>query len=296
MGFDFVGRKKIWFIFSGLVIIIGLAGYIMRGGLNFGIEFKGGVIFDLKFENELEVEQVREVLKDFKLEKSVIQPVSKQEVLIKGPSISKDEQKEVVQALDNRFVVDETRYIQSVGPGWGSNVTRAAIIALSLSLTGLLIYISWRFEFKMATVAIVALVHDILISVGIYALVGREVTPNTVAAFLTIMGYSLYDTIVVFHRVLENSPKMVKTTYTQMVNNSINQVLIRSINTSLTTLFPVITLLAFGGETLKDFAFALIVGITAGSYSSIFTASPLLVYWKEREPRYRALKEKFAEI
>lgn len=142
----------------------------------------------------------------------------------------------------------------------------------------------------MAVCAVVALFHDILITVGVYALVGREVTPYTVAALLTILGYSLYDTIVVFHRIRENSAHLIKETYGGMVNKSVNQVLIRSINTSVTTLLPVVCVLLIGGETLKDFAFALFVGIASGTYSSIFTASPLLAVWKEREPRFKALK------
>ncbi|MFQ5574475.1 MAG: protein translocase subunit SecF, partial [Terriglobia bacterium] len=248
MGFDFVGRRKIWFSLSGLLIVVGLGALALKG-LSFGIEFTGGTIFDLRFGLKPEVGQVRDVLEPFGLEKSVIQRIGEKEILIRGPSVSKDVQKQAVSKLDEWFDLEETVYIQSVGPGWGSNVTRAALIALSLSLAGLLVYISWRFEFKMATSAIVALFHDILVSVGIYVLLGREVNPNTVAAFLTIMGYSLYDSIVVFHRVQENTARIGKRTYGEMVNNSVNQVLVRSINTSLTTLIPVISLLAFGGET-----------------------------------------------
>ncbi len=147
----------------------------------------------------------------------------------------------------------------------------------------------------MAVSAIVAVVHDVLITVGIYALVGREVTPNTVAALLSILGYSLYDSIVVFHRIVENTPRIGKRPYSGMVNDSINQVLVRSINTTFTTLFPVVALLLIGGETLKDFAFALTVGLIAGAYSSIFVASPLLSFWKEFEPRYRNLKLKYGK-
>ncbi len=159
----------------------------------------------------------------------------------------------------------------------------------------ILIYITFRFEFKMAVPAIVALVHDTVITVGIYALTGRQVTPATVIAFLTILGYSLYDTIVVFDRIAENANLMDRTgrrTYREMVNDSINQTLMRSIGTTLTTLLPIFTILIFGGDTLKDFAFALFVGVFLGAYSSIFVASPFLAFWKETEPKFASIKAK----
>ncbi len=228
------------------------------------------------------------------MSKSIIQSKGQNQILIRSRSLSKGEQKKVVSALDKKWEIAD-RTIQNVGPGWGAYITQAALVALILSLLGLLIYISLRFEFKMAVAAIVAVVHDVIITAGVYALVGREVTPNTVAALLSILGYSLYDTIVVFHRILENTPRIGKRTYATMTNDSVNQVLMRSINTSLTTLFPVITLLLIGGETLKDFAFAMTVGIITGAYSSVFVASPLLSLWKEVEPRYRNLKLKYGK-
>ncbi|MDP3013261.1 MAG: protein translocase subunit SecF [Candidatus Subteraquimicrobiales bacterium] len=293
MKFDFIGRKKIWFMISALVIFIGLVALFVKG-LNFGIEFKGGTLLDIKFEDYVSVSSARDVLKNFGLEGSIIQPVSATEMVIRMKSLTPDEQGKVISALGDKFKVKDYS-VQRVGPGWGVHITNAALIALSLSIAGLLIYTSWRFEFKMAVSAIVALIHDILITVGIYAFMGRVITPNTIAALLTILGYSLYDTIVVFHRVLENVPQK-KGTYAQIVNESINQTLIRSINTSLTTLLPVVALLFFGGETLKDFAFVLFIGVASGTYSSIFTASPVLVLWKEKEPKYMALKEKYAKI
>lgn len=295
MKFDFVGRKKIWFTLSAVVILVGLTALLFRG-LNFGIEFKGGTLLDLEFERKVDVGEVRSVLKGYGLEKSVIQPLGGNEMLIRSRSLSREVQEKVLDALETKLGVKEIRSIQSVGPGWGSHITRAAIIALSLCLVCLLLYISLRFEFKMAVSAIAALLHDILIAVGVYALVGRQVTPNTVAALLTILGYSLYDTIVVFHRVLENSKRIRKQTYSSMVNDSINQVLVRNINTSLTTLVPITILLLIGGETLKDFAFVLLVGVASGTYSTIFTASPILAVWKETEPRHRSLGRKYGKI
>ncbi|MBI4743752.1 MAG: protein translocase subunit SecF [Actinobacteria bacterium] len=291
MKFNFMDKKPIWFSLSGIFIIISIVALIFKG-LNFGIEFKGGTLFDLKFKKSATAEDVRKVLKPLGLSGSIVQPISKTEMLIKSKSLSKELQKNLLDALRSKIGIKEIRYIQNVGPGWGAHITRAAVTALILSLGSLLIYISIRFEFKMAVSAILALFHDILITIGVYALVGKEVTPNTIAALLTILGYSLYDTIVVFHRILENSIRLGKRTYSMMVNDSINQVLVRSLNTTLTTLLPVIALLSFGGETLKDFAFALFVGITSGAYSSIFTASPILVVWKEREPKYKSLRKR----
>ncbi len=290
---DFIGRSKIWFAVSALILLLCVLSLVFRG-LNFGIEFKGGTLIELKLKQKATVNEIRRELDRFGLGKSRIQSTSEKEILIRSQSLSKDEQKNVVDAIDQKWkVADKT--IHNVGPGWGVYITRAALIALALSLLGLLIYISFRFEFKMAISAIVAVIHDVLITIGIYALVGREVTPNTVAALLSILGYSLYDSIVVFHRILENTPRIGKRPYSTMVNDSINQVLLRSINTTLTTLFPVVALLLIGGETLKDFAFALTVGLVAASYSSIFVASPVLSFWKEFEPRYRNLKLKYGK-
>ena len=290
---DFIGRSKIWLAISGGVVVVCILALLLRG-INFGIEFMGGTLLDLKLKQSASISDVRSELKQFGLEDSVIQSTANRQILIRTRSLSTSEQKDVVNAIDQKWEVAD-RTVHNVGPGWGAFITQAALVALILSLLGLLIYISLRFEFKMAVSAIVAVIHDVLITVGIYALVGRVVTPNTVAAVLSILGYSLYDSIVVFHRIQENTPRIGKRPYSEMVNESINQVLVRSVNTTLTTLFPVVALLLIGGETLKDFAFALTVGLVAGAYSSIFVASPLLSFWKEFEPRYRNLKLKYGK-
>ncbi len=183
--------------------------------------------------------------------------------------------------------------VSTIGPGWGRNVTRAALLALVVSTAAILLYISLRYEYKMSLTAVATLVHDVLLVLGIYALVGREVTPNTIAALLTIMGYSLYDTIVVFHRIKENSKAITRKTFTAMANESLNQVIMRSINTSITSILPPLMLLLFGGEMLGSFAFALVVGIFIGAYSSIAVATPLYTLWKEREPKFQALAKKY---
>jgi SecD/SecF fusion protein len=175
----------------------------------------------------------------------------------------------------------------SIGPTFGKTVAKDAVIAIIASLLVISAYIALRFEWKYAVPVLIALMHDLLITAGVYSLTGREVTTATVAALLTILGYSLYDTIIVFDRVRENVPRMPRAAFSQIVNRSMSEVLTRSLATSFCTLLPVISLLLFGGETLKDFAFALMVGIASGAYSSIFIASPVLTHWKEREAGYR---------
>ncbi|MHB8492880.1 MAG: protein translocase subunit SecF, partial [Solirubrobacteraceae bacterium] len=175
----------------------------------------------------------------------------------------------------------------SIGPTFGSTVANEAVIAIIASLLVISVYVAWRFAWKYAVPVLIALAHDLLITTGVYALTGREVTASTVAALLTILGYSMYDTIIVFDRIRENVPRMPRAAFSQIVNRSMAEVLTRSLATSLCTLLPVVALLAFGGETLQDFAFALLIGIASGAYSSIFIASPVLTHWKERESSYR---------
>jgi preprotein translocase subunit SecF len=186
---------------------------------------------------------------------------------------------------------------QDVGPTWGSTISRKMFTALVIFLLAVTLYITLRFEVKMAGGALVALAHDIIITAGIYALVGREVTPETVIAILTILGYSLYDTVVIYDKIKENAESaaaVARDTYSGVVNNSVNQVLMRSVNTSLVVLFPIGALLLFGGQTLKDFAFALFIGVATGAYSSIFIAAPVLALFKEREPRYQQIRARAA--
>lgn len=306
---DFIGRKHIWFSVSGVLLVLGLV-VILWKGLNFGIEFKGGNLFDVQFKEAPSTGEIRKVLSPLGLGASVIQPVGKgNELLIRTSRLSRTTQSQVEDALKKSFKVEDVGIVD-VGPGWGSQVTNGAIKALIASLVVLFIYISIRFEYKMAIAAIVTLFHDLSVAAGVYAVVGaahsiltsigltffpREVTPNTIAAFLTIMGYSLYDTMVVFHRIKENTEIIGKRTYSEMANDSLNQVLMRSINTNLTSLIPVIVLLLVGGQTLKDFAFALLVGFALGTYSTIFISTPVLAILKEMEPRYRILRERYKE-
>src|SRR4029077_10030635 len=201
---------------------------------------------------------------------------------LKGP-----EQNRVTTALDNELQIRGTPQATSVGPTFGQSVANDAIKAILLSLLYISIYIGLRFEWKYAVPVLIALMHDLLITAGVYALLGREVTTSTVAALLTILGYSLYDTVIVFDRVRENVPRMPRAAFSQIVNRSMSEVITRSLATTFCTALPILALLLFGGDTLKDFAFALLVGVASGAYSSIFIASPVLTHWKEREPVYR---------
>ena len=194
----------------------------------------------------------------------------------------------VTAALDKTFGVDGDPEVSEIGPTFGRSVANSALIAIIASLTVISIYIALRFEWKFAVPVLVALMHDVLITAGVYALVGQEVTTSTVAALLTILGFSLYDTIIVFDRIRENVPRMPSAAFSQIVNRSMSEVIVRSLATSFCTALPVIALFLFGGETLRDFAFALLIGTLSGTYSSVFIAGPLLVHWKELEPVYRS--------
>ncbi len=294
---DFMGYRKWMFLFSAVLLAVSIASVAIRG-VTLGIEFQGGTVMTLLGKEGVSVSEVRDALVDLKAPNAanaIIQQTADNGFIVRVGISDPDKADEVFQDIVSRlgFPAQEINRT-TIGPGWGRNITDKALIALIVSLFAILVYISLRFEYKMSLTAIIALVHDVIIVLGIYALAGREVTPNTIAALLTILGYSLYDTIVVFHRIKENSQHVVKQTFMQMANDSINQVFARSINTSLTALIPVTVLLFFGGDTLKDFAFALVVGMLSGSYSSIGVASPIYALWKEREPKYQALKKKYA--
>jgi SecD/SecF fusion protein len=203
----------------------------------------------------------------------------------------------VDQQLSKSFGIVGSPNTQSVGPSFGQTVARSAIVAIIASLLVISVYIALRFEWKYAVPVLIALMHDLLITAGVYSLTGREVTASTVAALLTILGYSLYDTIIVFDRIRENVPRMPRAAFSQIVNRSMSEVLTRSLATSFCTALPILALLLFGGDTLKDFAFALLIGTISGAYSSVFIASPVLTHWKEREPNYEKRAERiYAEL
>jgi len=295
--FDFMGASKWFFSLSGCILLIGALA-IGGKGLNFGIDFKSGTRIQTAFVKAVSPAEVSVVMSAEGYPNAVVQKYSSKGIGGSGYQISTEKLKptavhEVKSALDAKFGSGPNSpgtkdfSSTSIGPTFGQTIAKSAIIAIIASLLVISAYIALRFEWKYAVPVLIALMHDLLITSGIYALTGREVTSATVAALLTILGYSLYDTIIVFDRVRENVPRMPRAAFSQIVNRSMSEVLTRSLATSFCTLLPVLALLLFGGSTLKDFAFALMVGIASGAYSSIFIASPVLTHWKEREGAYR---------
>jgi SecD/SecF fusion protein len=293
--FDFMGASRWFFSLSGTILLIGALA-IGGKGLNFGIDFKSGTRIQTAFVRPASESQLTEVLKSVGDPTAKIQKISNANIGGQGYQISTrtlkpESLKKVEAALNSRFGIRNFSS-KSIGPTFGKTVARSAIIAIIASLLVISAYIALRFEWKYAVPVLIALMHDLLITAGVYSLTGREVTAATVAALLTILGYSLYDTIIVFDRVRESVPRMPRAAFSQIVNRSMSEVLTRSLATTFCTLLPVSALLFFGGETLKDFAFALLIGIASGAYSSIFIASPVLTHWKEREPAYRHRRER----
>jgi preprotein translocase subunit SecF len=297
--FDFVGRRWWWFALSGVVILIGVVSLLAQG-LNYGIDFKGGNSWEVRAPG-VSVARARDALRPLGLGEAKIQIAGNDVLRVEGKHESQEQQAKVTEKLAELAHVDPGQVsVNDVGPSWGKAVTNKARTALVVFFVLITVYISLRFEWKMALAALAAVVHDILVTVGIYSVSRFEVTPATVVAFLTILGYSLYDTVVVFDKVQENTRGLSATgrmTYSQVVNLSMNEVLMRSINTSLVAILPILSVLVIGsgvlGATaLKDFGLALLVGLLTGAYSSIFVASPILAMLKEREPRYTNIRQK----
>ncbi len=298
---DFSGRRWWGFGFS-IALLVVTVGSLVFQGLNLGIDFKGGVAWEVPSTKDLTIESAREVLEANKIEAAN----AKVQILGSGDGerirIQVGEQApEVRDAVQSNLaaksgVESADVSVSDVSSSWGRSITEKAIRALLVFFLLVSIYIAWRFEWKMAIAAIVAMAHDVVVSVGAYSLLGFEVTPATVIAFLTILGFSLYDTIVVFDKVSDNANRFAaqRVSYADITNVSMNQVLMRSLNTSLAAVLPVVSLLVlgagvFGAVALQEFALALLVGLLTGAYSSIFIATPLLTAMKEREPKYRTL-------
>ncbi len=290
---DFLGHNGIFLIISIVLVLVAVGSLAVRG-LSFGIEFQGGTVINVAGAEGVTIDEVREAFADAGAVGAVVQSAENDGYIIRTTEADADVANRVFQQVVVELGLSaDSGEISTIGPGWGRNVTRAAMLALGVSILAILFYISLRYEYKMSLTAVATLAHDVLIVLGIYALMGREVSPNTIAALLTIMGYSLYDTIVVFHRVKENTQGLTRSTFTRMANHSLNQVFVRSINTSITSVTPPLMLLLFGGDILGDFAFALVIGILVGAYSSIGVATPLYTKWKEREPKFQALAKKY---
>ncbi|HEX2158613.1 MAG TPA: protein translocase subunit SecF, partial [Actinomycetes bacterium] len=287
--FDFVGRRRLWFTVSALLVLVSLVSLVVPG-LNFGIDFKGGAVFRVQPTTAVTEAQIREAVGPAAEVVQVTEddPV---QVIVQTEELAPAEVARIRAGLAEVAGVEANAVsTDSIGSKWGSTVSRKAVIALLVFLVVVVIYVSLRMEFKMAVAALVALLHDLIITAGIYALARFEVTPATVIALLTILGYSLYDTVVVFDKVRENTGSltaMSRTTYSQATNLAVNQTVMRSLNTSLSSLLPILGLLLvgsylLGAETLKDLALALFVGVAAGAYSSIFIGPPLVAMWKEK--------------
>jgi preprotein translocase subunit SecF len=312
--FDFVGRRRVWFSASTLVIVAGIISIILRGGLNLGIEFKGGTEWTVAAPGITQTQAV-DAVQSAGLTAPVVdllgngksQNLNVQADLNKlSPAAQKSEEQRVAVAI-GKLIHKSPEYVENnqttVGPTWGGQITHKAIEALIIFFIVVASYISIRFEPKMALAAFIAMVHDVLVAVGVYSLFNFQVTPDTVVAILTILGYSLYDTVVVFDRVRDNTKGIGATgrvSYTQLINLSMNQTLARSINTSMVAILPVLAVLLVGAEllgatTLQDYGLALFVGLLSGAYSSIFIAAPVLCMLKERESRWVAIAQRNAK-
>ncbi|HEV2776363.1 MAG TPA: protein translocase subunit SecD [Solirubrobacteraceae bacterium] len=290
---DYMGYSRWFFSASGVILLV-CALALGSKGINFGIDFESGTRINVELRQNIDENAVRDVIEAEGLGRAEIQKVTGLEGA-KGASafqISTDnlapaEVTRVENALEERYDLADTPSSTSIGPTFGQTVANSAIIAIIASLFVISAYIALRFEPKYAVPVLIAVMHDILITAGVYALVGQEVTTATVAALLTVLGFSLYDTIIVFDRIRENVPRMPRAAFSQIVNRSMSEVIVRSLATSFCSGLPVLALLLFGGETLQAFAFALLVGTISGTYSSVFIAGPVLTLWKEREPVYR---------
>jgi preprotein translocase subunit SecF len=296
--YNFLGKRRAAFFISSTLIVIGIIATIVRGGPNYSIDFTGGLQSVLRFETPVEQSDVRDAVLDLGFTDAEVKTVTgrgQQDVMIRIPVLDGDD--DVSDALqlglqehfpDNPITV---RSVETVGPKIGHELRNAAILAIVASLFFIVIYISWRFKYRYAIAALVALAHDVLIVFGLFSILNLQISLAVIAAFLTIVGYSLNDTIVVFDRIRENVKKLRARAFIDQTNISINETLSRTVLTSGTTLIVVLILYFFGGPVIHDFAFALLAGVLVGTYSSIFVASPVLVEWDIKRPDKRVKKQ-----
>jgi SecD/SecF fusion protein len=290
---DYMGASKWFFSASGTILLV-CALALGSKGINFGIDFESGTRINVALKQNIDENAVRDVLTKEGLGDAKIQRITgvkdakgASEFQISTDNLKPAQVSEVTNALEAKYDLADVPSSTSIGPTFGQTVANSAIIAIIASIIVISAYIALRFEPKYAVPVLIAVMHDILITAGVYALVGQEVTTATVAALLTVLGFSLYDTIIVFDRIRENVPRMPRAAFSQIVNRSMSEVIVRSLATSFCSILPVLALLLFGGETLQAFAFALLIGTISGTYSSVFIAAPVLTAWKEREPVYR---------
>jgi preprotein translocase subunit SecF len=301
VSYDFIVRRKIWYALSAVLLVVSIVS-LLTLRLQLGIEFRGGAEFRVTSPN-VSQDAVRSTVGDIVHTEILVQSVGKDTVRAQTESLTSTQLSDVQDALVKRFQVSRDSVdTQFIGPSWGKDISKAALRALIFFLLGVVIFLSLYFEWKMAVAAMIALLHDLVITAGLYSLIGFEVTPATVIGFLTILGYSLYDTVVVFDKVRENTAGLAggsRMTFSQATNLAVNQTLVRSINTSIIALLPIAAILfagivLLGAGPLKDLSLALFIGVAVGAYSSIFIAPPLLTQFKEREPAMQALAKRVA--
>jgi preprotein translocase subunit SecF len=303
---NFVGRQRMWYAISGAILLISLIALFTRG-LHYSVEFKGGSVFQFPSNSSTSQSAISQVVSNAGGGSSTVQQITAaghSQWSVQTASLSSTVSENVTNALEKAFHITQGNMsLQFVGPTWGSQITSKAVEALIIFLIVIVIYLSIAFEWKMAIAAFVALLHDIVITTGVYALAGFQVSPATVIGLLTILGYSLYDTVVVFDKVRENTVGLttsMRSTYSEAANLALNQTLVRSINTSLTALIPVGSILFIGGAllsagTLNDLSLVLFIGMLSGTYSSICIATPVLADLKEREPQYKDLVKRIRQ-
>lgn len=288
---DFVGKRKLAIGISIVLILIGIASLIVKGGPNYGIDFAGGTLVQVRFTQTTDASAIKKALGDLKLGDPVVQSFgdNQNEFLIRVEKSSEELQGlsvKIQNALAQTYHDGvDIRRVEMVGPQVGKDLRTKGLEALLYAMIGLLIYISWRFEFRFAVGAIVALVHDVLITLGAFSVFNKEIDLPIIAAFLAIIGYSLNDTIIVYDRIRENSGRLHKEAFPFIINRSINETLSRTLLTSGTTLLVVLALFVLGGGVIHNFAFAMLVGVLVGTYSSIFVASPILIFWNEKKAK-----------
>lgn len=283
-----VQRTRFWFFISFCLLTIAISAMVWnsftRGSfLNLGIDFTGGTMINLRFEQPVSTSNIRDVLSEQKLQKSVIQFSGDKDVFIKTVPISTETRINIMDSLEKKYGNVELLEVDMIGPVIGQELRTQALWALLLASLGIIVYVSFRFEFKYAVAALIAVFHDAIITTGVMAILWRDIEIPFVAGILTIMGYSINDTIVIFDRIRENLKKHGKKRFADVINKSIMETLPRSINTVLTTTIVVLCLLFFGGKTIKDFSLVLLVGFAVGTYSSIFIASPLIALWEKHK-------------
>jgi preprotein translocase subunit SecF len=291
MNVDFIGKRRLFMMISAIAILVGVASLLVRGGLNFGIDFAGGTMVQVRFAKVVASDDVRQVLASIGMGDASIQQFEGDEAhefLIRVEKSKSDLvglSDEIRAVLDQEFGAENfnIRRVEMVGPKVGKDLRRQGMLAIIYALIGILIYVTVRFEFRFALGAIAALAHDVMITVGVFALLDKEFSLPILAALLAIVGYSLNDTIVVYDRIRENMKGTGKANFINIVNVSINQTLSRTILTSLTTVLVLISLFVLGGGVIHDFAFAMIVGVMVGTYSSVFIASPVVILMQPKK-------------